>query len=167
MWLYGWDPIKVRYHSLNFCVRSRCHSGSGIIMTSVCHMILQDHVMKGLCDFMSGTPHDKSTLWQVWWPQSLRLWRIIFPVAEEDFKRSCFNLPLLLSIKDIAWKHTKYHIDNSDPGHRHLKQQLKKNLKTTFASSPKNAVRKNEENNCNCKASFRYTQTQLIYTSWK
>ena len=50
-----------------------------------------------------------------------------------------------LSLKDTAWKHTTYHINNSNAGHTSLKQQLEKNLKLTFASSPKNAVEKNEE----------------------
>ena len=30
-----------------------------------------------------------------------------------------------LSLKGIAWKPTVYHINNSDPGHTHLKQQEK------------------------------------------
>ena len=46
-----------------------------------------------------------------------------------------------LYLKDMAWKHTAYHIDNSDPGHIHLQ----KNLKITFANTSKNAVGKNEE----------------------
>ena len=37
----------------------------------------------------------------------------------------------------MAWKHIKYHINNSDPGHTCLKQQLEKNLKIIFASSSK------------------------------
>ena len=35
--------------------RSNCHHGSGDIMALVCHMILQDHVIQGSCDFMGGT----------------------------------------------------------------------------------------------------------------
>ena len=42
-------------------------------------------------------------------------------------------------------KHTSYHINNSDPGHTRLKQQLEKNFKTTFTSTSKNALEKNEE----------------------
>ena len=52
---------------------------------------------------------------------------------------------LCLFLKDTTWKHTTYHINNSNAGHTRLKQQLEKNLKLTFASSPKNAVEKNKE----------------------
>ena len=38
-----------------------------------------------------------------------------------------------------------YHINNSDPGHTRLRQQLEKNLKITFASPSKNAVEKKKE----------------------
>ena len=38
-----------------------------------------------------------------------------------------------LSLKDIAWKHTAYHINNSNAGYTCLTQKLKKNMKTTFA----------------------------------
>ena len=38
----------------------------------------------------------------------------------------------------MAWKHTAYHINNSDPGDTRLKQQMEKNLKITFASQSKN-----------------------------
>ena len=34
----------------------------------------------------------------------------------------------------MGWKHTAYHIINSDPGHTRSKQQLDKTLKITFAS---------------------------------
>ena len=64
-------------------------------------------------------------------------------VAEKEY--SCFNPPLLFISKDTVWKHTPYHINDSDPGHTRLKQQLKKNLKITFASPPKNAAEKKKE----------------------
>ena len=38
----------------------------------------------------------------------------------------------------MAWKHTTYFINNSDPGHKHLKQQLEKNLKISVANPSKN-----------------------------
>ena len=34
----------------------------------------------------------------------------------------------------MGWKHTAYHIINSDPGHTRSKQQLDKTLNVTFAS---------------------------------
>ena len=42
------------------------HSGSGVIRNLVCHVILQDQVVKGSCDFMGG-----SHSWQVTTLQSL------------------------------------------------------------------------------------------------
>ena len=43
------------------------HCGSEDIMFYVWHMILQDYMVKGSCDFASGTPHGKSPPSQVWW----------------------------------------------------------------------------------------------------
>ena len=45
-----------------------------------------------------------------------------------------------LSLKDMTWKHTACHNNNSDPGHTQLKQQLEKNLKITFTVRPKMAT---------------------------
>lgn len=42
-----------------------------------------------------------------------------------------------------------YHINNSDPGNMHLKQQLDKNLKKAFASPSKNVTRKKKRKNWN------------------
>ena len=35
---------------------SHIHSGIGDVTFLVCHVILQDYVMKGSCDFMGGSP---------------------------------------------------------------------------------------------------------------
>ena len=61
-------------------------------------------------------------------------------VEEEDSRRSC-----CLSLKDIAWKHTTYHINNSDPRLAHLNQQLEKNMKTTFVCPSKNTDQKEKK----------------------
>ena len=45
----------------------------------------------------------------------------------------------------MACKHATYHLNNSNPGHTRLKQQLEKILKIPFASASKNVVEKNEE----------------------
>ena len=45
---------KVSYHPVKFGGLS--HSGSGFIMNLVCHVILQDHMIKESCDFMGGSP---------------------------------------------------------------------------------------------------------------
>ena len=56
--LYGQELIKVNYHLTRFdCHR---HCGSKDIMILVCKVILQDHVIKRLCDFMG-----RSSLMQV------------------------------------------------------------------------------------------------------
>ena len=58
MLLYGQEPIKASYHPAKFSGYS--YSGKGVIMVLVCHVILQDHVIKGSCNFMGGNPS-----WQV------------------------------------------------------------------------------------------------------
>ena len=42
------------YHPAKFGDHS--HSGGGIKMIIVCHVILQEYVIKGSCDFMGGSP---------------------------------------------------------------------------------------------------------------
>ena len=42
------------YHSAMFCGHS--HSGSGVTMIPVCHVISQDHVSKMSCDFYEREP---------------------------------------------------------------------------------------------------------------
>ena len=73
---------------------------------------------------------------------------IMFSVAEEEDPRcSCFNRHCCLYLKDMVWKHTAYHINNSDPGHTDLKQQLEKNMKITFTSPSKKTTEKEKEKN--------------------
>ena len=45
----------------------------------------------------------------------------------------------------MGWKHTAYHIINSDPGHTHSKQQLDKHFKITFTSPSKGTDDKEKE----------------------
>ena len=47
-----------------------------------------------------------------------------------------------LFLKDMGWKHTAYHIINSDPGDTRSKQQLDTFLKITFATSSKSTDKK-------------------------
>ena len=42
-----YQPAKFGDHS---------YSGSGVVMNLVCHVILQDQVMKESCDFMGESP---------------------------------------------------------------------------------------------------------------
>ena len=59
------EPLIVSRHPGMFgCYR---HYGSRDKMVLVCHVILEDHVIKGYCDFMDA-PHDDSSPYQVWWP---------------------------------------------------------------------------------------------------
>ena len=44
-----------------------------------------------------------------------------------------------------ALKQMAYHINNSDFGHMHLKQQLDKSFKINFATPSENAVEKKKE----------------------
>ena len=50
-----------------------------------------------------------------------------------------------LFLKDMGWKHTAYHIINSDPGHTRSKQQLDKTLKITFASLSRKSDQKEKK----------------------
>ena len=45
---YEYKPIKMSYHPAKFGVHSQ--SGCAVIINLVCHVILQDHVIKCLCD---------------------------------------------------------------------------------------------------------------------
>ena len=54
MWLYGQELITVSYDSVKF--GGQIHSGSGDIMILVYHVILQDHLVKELCDFIGRSP---------------------------------------------------------------------------------------------------------------
>ena len=58
--------------------------------------------------------------------------------------RSCITVYFLF-LKDMALKHAACHINNSDPSHTRLKQQLDKNLKITFASPSKSAEEKKKD----------------------
>ena len=59
----------VSHHLAKFSCHKDC--GNVDIMISVCHVILQNHVIKSLYDFMGGSPHGKSPLCLVWWPWAL------------------------------------------------------------------------------------------------
>ena len=43
------------------------HFGSKDIIFLVCHVIIQDHVIKGSLHFIDGCSHGKSMSCQVWW----------------------------------------------------------------------------------------------------
>ena len=53
---YGLDLIKVKYYLATFI--SHRHCGSEDIVILVCHVILQNHVLKEPCDFI-GTSLSK------------------------------------------------------------------------------------------------------------
>ena len=52
---------------------------------------------------------------------------------------------MFLMVEGQDWKHTAYHINNSDPGHVRLKYQLEKNLKIILASPSKKGDDKEKE----------------------
>ena len=86
---------------------------------------------------------------------------ITFLVAEEENSKCSrfnplllFNPPLLFISKGHDWKHTAYHIINSDPGHTRPMQQLDKTLKITFASLSRKSDEKEKKKKrleCNAK----------------
>lgn len=54
------EDYEWRLHPTN--IGDHGHSGSGDIMFLVYHVISQEHVIKGSCDFMNEVPHSKITL---------------------------------------------------------------------------------------------------------
>ena len=53
MRLYEWEPIETSYHPA--CSGIDNDFGSGVIRILVYHLVLQDHVIKGPCNFMGGS----------------------------------------------------------------------------------------------------------------
>ena len=68
-------------------------------------------------------------------------------VKEQDSTSLSSIRHYCLSLKDMAWKHLVNHINNSDPGHTLLKQQLEKNLNKTFVSLSKKGNEKEKRTN--------------------
>ena len=58
--LYTQQPINLRYHIAKF--GGHKHWGCEDIMILVCHMNLEDHVIKRLCDFMGRRPSSQVTI---------------------------------------------------------------------------------------------------------
>ena len=53
MWLYAWKPLIVTHHRIKFNSHKPC--GSSDIKYIICDVILQDHVIKGSCDYIEGS----------------------------------------------------------------------------------------------------------------
>ena len=91
----------------------------------------------------------------------------IILVAKEENSSSIRHYRSFL--KDMGWKHTVYHIINSDPGHTRSKQQLDKTLKITFATLSRKSDEKEKKKKKKKKTNklewqlqsfLRFTQTQ-------
>ena len=54
MKLYGYQPIKMSYHPAKH--GGHRHSSSRQIMIFVCHVTLEDHVMRALYDLLVRSP---------------------------------------------------------------------------------------------------------------
>ena len=54
MWFYRYEAIKISYHPVEF--GGHRHSGNRDIMVLVCHVTLQDHVIKVLRNFKVTSP---------------------------------------------------------------------------------------------------------------
>ena len=54
MWRYWQEPFKVGYHPAKSV--SHRHSDNWDIVVLVCHVVSQDHVIKGSCDFIGRSP---------------------------------------------------------------------------------------------------------------
>ena len=53
MWHYEWEFLIVCHYSTKFGGHRNCGSGDSTFF--ICHVILQDHVIEGLCVVMGGT----------------------------------------------------------------------------------------------------------------
>ena len=60
----------------------------------------------------------------------------------------------------MGWKHTAYHIINSDPGHTRSKQQLEKNFENNFCQSVQEKEKKEKKLEWQLQSFLRFTQTQ-------
>ena len=76
----------------------------------------------------------------------------MFLVAEEEnsdalasIRHYCSTRHYCLFLKDMGWKHTAYHIINSNPGHTRSKQQRDKTSKITFASLSRKSDQKEKK----------------------
>ena len=56
----------MNYHLAKF--GGQMESDSRNIMVFICHITLQDYVMKALCDLQLGALQGKLPHYQVWWP---------------------------------------------------------------------------------------------------
>ena len=61
MWLEEWESFIVSHHPTEFAVNR--HFVRRDIMALVCHVILQVHVIKGLCDYLGGNSSFKFCSW--------------------------------------------------------------------------------------------------------
>ena len=52
VWDYGREPFKISHHPAKYCHHRHCDSGD--IMILACHVISQNRVIKGSCDFMGS-----------------------------------------------------------------------------------------------------------------
>ena len=64
----------------------------------------------------------------------------------------------------MTWKDMVYHINKSDIGYMHLKQQQKKNTQTNIASPSKNAVKKNNKDSSKVLSDNTKTWQELDFT---
>ena len=65
MQIYGWELLEV-YHFLEKFGDHK-NSDSRDITFLICYMIFRNNAIKGLFDFVGGTPHTKSPQDQIWW----------------------------------------------------------------------------------------------------
>ena len=52
--LYGQESFRISYNPTKF--RGNKHSGSGDILALACHVISQDHAIRGSFDFIGSSP---------------------------------------------------------------------------------------------------------------
>ena len=109
MLLFGQEPIKASYHPPNFGDHSHC--GSGTIIILVCHVISQNHVIKGSSEFLGRSPSRKVTTLPSLMAIGMQCCsgNIFLVVQGQEITYPCFNPPLLFISKThgIACSHMR------------------------------------------------------------
>ena len=135
MLLFGQEPIKASYHPTNFGDHSHC--GRGIIIILVCHVISQDHVIKGSSEFMGRYPSWKVTTLPSLVAIGMQCCNgnIFLVVQGQEITYPCFNPPLLFISKthDIACSHIRiFRTQTGKDSYKHL--NTTKSGKVIFSS---------------------------------
>ena len=81
MQIYEWEHLVVSQNPDKFSDHRFYESGD--LMFSICHVTSHDHMLKGLCVFMGGSPSHYAITFHVSWLLVLCKWRHIFNLSRD------------------------------------------------------------------------------------